>query len=231
MKWPSVLIFTPIYDGKEYSLEKFLKTVDNFTYPNFRHILIDNSKELDFYNRLKESGREVYHVERGANTREAIARAENFGRRYAIDNGYDYILSLESDIYAPPDVIQRLMVHGQDVVTALYMIGNDEVSIPCITIPKWVEELNSYGTRLLTQEEGAKVPNSGLIEVHAGGFGCCLIHKRVFKEVVFTYDPRYMGHSDIYFFNDLFRKGIKTYVDTNVFCEHDHSDWKLVEDR
>ena len=233
MKIPKVLIFTLIYDKKDYCLEEFLKHSNAITYPNKRHIFIDNSVSDEYSIKLKDLGLEVYHVERGANSREALARSQNLARKIAIEGDYSYMFSLESDIMCQGDIIQKLMAHGKDVISGLYYIGNKTkgVQVPCATLPKWNEELGAWGTRLLYKEEIEPFIKNGLTQVQAAGMGCCLIYKNAFKITPFTYDPRFNGHSDIYFFNEMFQKKIPVFIDTHIKCEHDNSEWAKVEDR
>jgi len=234
---PKVLVFTVIYEGKDYCLDEFVKHAQQLTYPNYRHVFVDNSNTEDYYHKLKEKleplGIDVYHVERGNSSREALARSQNFARQIAIDEGYDYMLSLESDIMCPPETIQALMAWGRDVVTGLYLIGNENVQVPCITILKWNNSLGAYGSRLLDPEEFNDYLNKGLKPVAAGGFGVCLMSRHAFEPQAFYYDSRdgLMGHSDIYFFNDMHRRKIQTYVDTHCICRHENSNWDEVEDR
>ncbi len=233
MKLPRVLIFTLIYEAKDYCLGEFLKHSKAITYPNTRHIFIDNSKTTNYYEKLKGMGLEAYHVNRGANSREALARCQNFARKMAIEEDYPYLFSLESDIMCPPDIIQRLMVHGKDVISGLYYIGNKKtgVIIPCATLPKWNENIGAWGTRLLYKEEIDDFVKAGLVKVQAAGMGCCLIHRNAYIRTSFTYDPRFNGHSDIYFFNEMFQQKVPVFIDTDIKCEHDNSAWSEVKDR
>jgi len=233
MKLPKVLIFTITYEGKDYALEEFMEHCSKINYPNYRHIFIDNSNNPHYVDRLREKGLEAYHTERGNNSREALARSQNVARRIALNEGYDYILSIESDIMCPPDVVERLLKHAKPVVTGFYYIGDREKGqrVPCITILKWNEELGAYGTRLLFIDEWEDYTNKGLKKVAAGGMGVCLIKRNVFEKFAFTYDTRLKGHSDIYFFNECFRQKIPVYVDTDLYCEHKNSKWTDVKDR
>jgi len=230
---PKILLFTPIYEGKDYCLEEFLEKTKQINYPNFRHIFIDNSKTEDYYNKLKGMGLDVFYVERGNNTREALARAQNFARNIAIKDNYDYLMSLESDIMIPPNIIQLLVRHGKDVVSALYMIGDRDkgMRVPCLTLSTFNKEIQAFGTRLLNPEEYPEYLHKGLKQVQAAGMGCCLIYKRVFNRVAFTYDPRFNGHSDIYFFNRMFELRVPVWVDTDILLDHKNSDWTKVKDR
>jgi len=233
MKIPKILIFTVTYEGKDYILDEFLKHTQAIKYPNFKHIFIDNSEKPDYFAKLTGLGLNAYRVQRGNNSREAIARAQNFARKMAIEENYDYILSLESDILVPPDIVWLLLRHSKPVVSALYMLGikKEGLSIPCITIPEWREDIGAWGSRLLNLEEFKDYLHKGLKQVQAAGMGCCLMHKSTFLTTGFTYDPRFTGHSDIYFFNQMFERKIPVFVDTDILCAHENSNWLDVKDR
>ena len=233
MSLPKVLVFTVTYDGKDYCLDKFLEGLKSLNYPNYKHIFIDNSEDDSYSKKLSSMGYDVVHVDRAENTRAGIAKSQNVARRMAIDGDYDYMMSLESDILPPKDCIQRLVSHGKDVVTGLYHIGDlaKGQRVPCITLKSWNETLGAYGTRLLAADEWAKYIYNGLQRVEAGGFGCCMIHNSVFKEIGFYYFDEHQGHSDIFFFNDCFRRKIAVYVDTNIVCEHDNQIWANIKNR
>lgn len=231
--YPKVLVFSCTYDGKDYCFEQFKAHATKLVsqYPNAHHIIIDNSISPEYYNTvLKGCGIEAHRVLRGNNSRESLARAQNYARKYAIENNYDYLLSLESDVFPPENFIAKLISHTKQVVTGLYLIGK-EVKVPCVTLSYFNELIRANGSRLLKPEEFGDFINKGLKEVQAGGMGCCLISRDVFTKLAFTYDPRFMGHSDIYFFNDVRSLGIKTFVDTDMFCQHIQSDWDMVKDR
>lgn len=231
MELPSVLIVTTIYDKKEYCLEEFLERSSKIDYPNKRHIFVDNSKTTDFADKLIGMGLEAYHVDRGNNSREAIARGCNFGRRMCLEEGYDYLFMLESDVMVEPDILLKLMSHCKDVVSGVYYIGTKDPRVPCITLPEFKEHIRAFGTRLLWMSEWEDYFMKGLKPVAANSFGCCLIHKNILKEIKFYYDARLKGHPDIYFFNTCFEKKIPVFVDTDIICQHQNIDWGLVEDR
>lgn len=226
-------MFTPTYEGKDYCLQEFIENTKKIKYPGLRHIWIDNSATEDYTNKLKSLGLEAYWVKRGNNSRESLARAQTLARLMAIKENYDYLFSLESDIFAPPETIYGLLRWGVDCVTGLYYIGDKSqgVQVPCITMPELQEHKKWFGTRLLKPHEFPSYFHQGLKQVAAGGMGCCLLSRKVFEKHGFTYDPRYRGHSDVYLFNMLFRVGIPVYVDTNLVCDHQNSSWEEVKDR
>lgn len=232
MKLPKIFIFTPIAEHKEYCLPAFIENCKKFTYPNFTHVFVDNSTSQKFVRKLADFyDVDAYWVQRGNNSREALTRSQNFARKKFLESDATYFLSLESDIFPPADFMERLLTHTKDVVTGLYMIGNQGLRIPCITLPQWSNQLMAYGTRLLLPKETPEYINKGLKKVVAGGMGCCLIYRSVIERIPFYYDPRFQSHSDVYFFNDCFMLHIDVFVDTNTYCEHDNIDWNTVKDR
>lgn len=233
MGMPSVLIVTTTYEGKDYCLDEFLGKAKKIRYPNFRHIFLDNSRNKNYYYKLKNMGLDAFHIKRGGTSREAIARALNFARDLAIKDKYDYMLILESDIMHPPTVIYELMKWGKDVVTGLYFIGDRSkgVRVPCVMLPQFNQELGVYGTRLLKVEEFQEFIHKGLRQTQAGGFGCCLINRETFNRFIFFFDPRFAGHPDIYFFNDCWKNSIRVWVNTDMVLDHKNSNWSDVKDR
>jgi GT2 family glycosyltransferase len=229
---PKVLVFTVTYEGKDYVFDEFLKHVEATSYPksHYRHVWIDNSEEDGYYNKLKGLGLEVYKTPRGNNSREALARGQEFARRMALSEGYDYLLSLESDILAPPDYIQRLLGAGKDVAGALYFIGDEDTRVPCITVTTRHDN-GLKGTRLLNKDEFPLYMMNGLLPVVNCGLGCTLISREVFSKVSFYYYTDLKTHSDSFFATDVWRKGFQVFVDTNYLVLHKNSPWAMVKDR
>jgi len=231
-KFPKVLIFTPVYDKKDYCFKEFLEWNKGLTYPNAEHIYIDNSQNLNYVNKLRRMGLKAYHTKRGGSTREALARSQNLARKIFLEGDYDYLFSLESDIFAPPNIIEKLMSHQLNIVTGLYMLGDREKGqrVPCITIDERTDK-GTIGSRLLHPEEWMDYFHKGIKAVTAGGFGCCLMYKKVLKNIAFTYLPGHRGHSDVFFFLQQRRAGELIFIDTDAFCDHKNSGWDNVEDR
>ena len=233
-----MLIFSPTYEGKEYCRKRFIDNVKKINYPNYEFIMVDNSVSPRYYKKLKLKNIPIYRVPRGNNSREALAAAQNFARKYAIDNGFDYVLSLESDLFPPADIIQRLLKHWQPIVGALYYLGGyiDPVRgvkkpiVPCVFMTK---EDGSGGTRFVTREEHQLFTESGgLKKVHGMGVGCTLIDIELLKNYYFWCDNRFENkHSDVYFYMKLWNDKVPVYVDYDTVVEHKPSAWSIVKDR
>jgi len=239
MRYPKVLIGAPIYDQKEYCREAWVKNVEQINYPNFDWCLVDNSKKSRYFRELKEKHPgHIYRSPRGNNSRDGVAYSCNVLRKKVLDEGYDYLLMVESDLFPPKDVVHRLLRHGRPVVGLPYEIGTDKVRGLCIFVP----EMRSNGllaTRRLKKEEEPAFMDGSLQRVHGMGVGCVLIHKDILEEFPFWYssldDERMKGkvvrkHPDVYFYLQLHNNHIKVFCDTSVLVYHDNSDWNDVAD-
>ncbi len=231
-----VLIFTITYEGKDYVLDEFIKHALAIDYPNKKHVIIDNSNDDGAYTKkLKEKleplGFEIYHVSRGNNSREALARSQNMARKIMLEGSYDYTFSLESDILVPPNIIQELMVFNKPCIGAMYYIGDPKkIRVPCITILD-KKDTGLLGTRLLKPDEFSDYTHKGLKQIASCGLGATLIKREVLEKFHFFYHPTLRGHSDIFFYNDLYNNGIPAYVNTDIVVKHKNMSWELVEDR
>lgn len=236
MKWPKILVFTPIYSAKDYCLNEFLDNCAGFTYPNYKHIIIDNSTDLKYFAKLKRKVPkhiEVLHVKRGNSSREALARAQNKARDIFLAGDYDYLFSLESDIFPGFNIMEALVWDNLDIITGLYLIGDKDKGTrwPCITVPWFNEKTQTWGSQLLPRDQWQDYVKQGIKPVAAGGMGCCLMSREVLEKLAFTYIPGHPAHSDVFFFMKAKRLGYGVYVDTNLFCNHKNSDWSKVKDR
>jgi len=237
MKWPKILVFTPTYVGKDYCLEKFIQNCKNLTYPNFEHIFLDNSNDQGVYynklcRKLKPLGIKVFRVQRGNSSREALARAQNKAREVFLAGNYEYLMSLESDIFPASNIMEALVWDNKDVVTGLYLIGEKEkVQTVCVTIPWENEKTGTMGTQVVDPKDIGKWFRQGLKRCSAGGMGCCLMSRYVVEKIPFTYIPGHSAHSDVFFFNTANQLGFEVYVDTHLTCGHLNSSWDLVTER
>lgn len=240
-KLPRVLVGTPIYEDKEYCRARFVANVRSFTYPNMSYMIVDNSKDdryAKFLTKLYTKGH-VAHVPRGENSRSALANSSNYLREKVLRGGYDYLLMLESDVFPPTDVIERLMAHGKSVAGACYIIGDGVHETPCLFRVRKTEMHGIGGTELLPPSEWENYRNKGLKPIHGMGVGCVLIHKSILERFPFWYSSaddarmasvKHRRHPDVYFYLDLHNNGIQAYVDTDIWCQHQYSKWSDVAD-
>jgi hypothetical protein len=221
------LIVTPTYEGKDYCLNKYLESIYKL---KTDFILIDNSKEDNYYKKLLSMNLPVFRVHRGNNSREAITNAMNFARQYMLERDYTHMLVIESDLFPQEDTVNRLLHYDLPVVGSYYLLGIT-FKTACIFVMDYKKELKRMGTRLLTQEESFKIYKTGLQKTHGCGLGCTLIKRDIIKRFPFWVDKRMdTKFHDVYFYLDLWNSNVPVYVDTNHLIEHQPSNWNDVED-
>lgn len=235
MRYPKILVACPTYEGKDYIINQWVDAVRNIDYPNFEWLIVDNSVGTSYTRKLRERGFKVVHVPRGGNSRQALCNAQNYIRKKVLDEGFDYWLSLESDLLPPKDIIWRLLPHQKSVVGVIYYLGawdDPKIPKPACLFTLDMKDGHQMGTRMLHPSESAKMLNTGLQKVHGVGLGCTLIKRSILERYGFWTDTRFDNkHSDVYFYMDLHNAGIPIYVDTDITVPHFASDWTKVKDR
>lgn len=257
-----MLIAAPVYKGKDYCIEKHLEAIRNIDYPFYHYIIVDNTDDNGEYTeRLKKLGVEAYHVPRGQNSRQAIGMSMEFIRTYFLENNYDYLLVIESDLFPDPDVINRLIKHNRPVVGSFYLLGFEkdskvwneiifehqtgkittderdriiktlQIQRACIFLLD--EKQGGFiGTRGISPKETYEYFKTGLRKVHGVGLGCTLIRKDILIRFPFWSDSRFDNkHPDVYFYMDLHNSGVSVFIDTNIMIPHQPSSWDDVTDR
>jgi hypothetical protein len=204
-----ILIASPTADIKDYCLEDWMKNVQSFTYGNSNLFLCDNSEGRQYYVDTKKKYEHLGNsFEMGRVTptqypefKYALAKSHDVCREKALNEGYDYLLHLESDVFPPSDVIERLLDSKKKVVGAMYHI-----------------ELGERSTLMIQQLEG--FGDGQVKKVFSCGLGCVLIHRSVLEKIQFRYEQGSPVHPDSFFYADLDAKGIPAFVDTSIYCEH-----------
>lgn len=122
-----VLVAAPTCQQKDYAFERWVDAYRNFTYPHRSAFLVDNTGgTLDYVHRIRKAGIPAMHVEplpnRGINFIHTLEICWPLIANRAVLGGYDYVLSIETDVICPPETIEVLLAHadGHDVVGHSY---------------------------------------------------------------------------------------------------------------
>ena len=212
-----ILVGCPTSQYQDYCLDSYAKVVSNLTYSNYDILLVDNSKDDKYYNKLKKIGIPVIKGPWFEGARDRIVESRNILRKTALDKNYDYFLSLEQDVIPPKDVIQRLLSHKKDVVSGLYFNYNT-VDGKNILVPMLWGKAKKEDEILFIDSKS--VIRNSVISVGACGLGCVLINKKVLEKVKFRYDPKKDSFDDMYFSLDVHSNGFDILADTSVKCKH-----------
>lgn len=237
-KVPKIIVATCTYEGKHYAFDKWWKAVQKLTYPVKEVLIVDNTNDNGNYTRklrrITQGKAKIIKVKRLSNSRDTLSYSQNYIRKYMLENGYDYWMSIESDLEVPPNTIENLLRWYKPVVGGLYEIGFENKSGRryCVFITE-KKPNGMNGTRVISQNEHEQLKNEkGLFKIHGCGIGCTLIRRDVLEKYVFWTDTRFDNkHSDVYFYMDLWNDKVPVYIDTNIEAIHHNSDWSLVGDR
>lgn len=217
-----ILIGTVTYKGKDYCRKEFVKRVKEIL---TRHSTLLDMATIKFGNiKISKNNIEVTNIERftdmlKGNSRERITTGYNIILDYFLEGDYDYLLTLESDIIPPPQIIDLLLRHNEKICSATYMIGFKRDRVPCIYTGKKFKRKIGDKYKSFLENFNAKELDGTLIHAKGGcGLGCCLIHRSVFDKVKrFRHEE---AHCDTYFHKDAQKLGFKSMVDTGIICKH-----------
>lgn len=139
--------------------------------------------------------------------------------RFAVENGYDYVLFVDSDMQFDKPDIDRLLSHNVGICSGLYVTRNGEDKNVCyeriITRRRF-----PYRPPELIEDKST----SGYGRVAACGFGFCLIKtsviKSMFKRYKSLFEPKWGVGEDIAFCIRAKRCGYYTFIDRDVKLGH-----------
>jgi hypothetical protein len=221
-----VLIAAPIGGQKQYSINQWFEWIANNDYENFdicicvngkdRHLLVEKLEQVEITHKygaekrikildLKNSDK-LSVIQKITYSREKI-------RRFAVENGYDYIFFLDTDtIPVHLNVIQRLIAWNQQVVSGVYFYKGTRQPV---IIDRWTHTN-------ITLEMLEEAANKGeLLEVWGFGFGCVLFRKDIFSVAKFDYDLFGEERTDDFGYVHVIEQlGVKRWLDSSILCQH-----------
>lgn len=148
-----------------------------------------------------------------------IYDARDMIAKFAVENDFDYILYVDSDIVFNADCLNKLLEHDADIVTGLY-------------ITRRGEDKNVAYTEVITGRRWPKrdaklihdTKSTGYSEIAACGFGFCLVKTDVAKTMAKRYkslfEPFKCVGEDIAFCLRARRCGYKIFIDRDVKLGH-----------
>ena len=226
---PKILLACPVSVYKDYILYKWIDSVRTELEGNFDILLVDNSSNIQHFRKLKSMGINVIHTKPYVNEKlnETLSRCMNIILKYALDNNYSHLFSLECDIFPPADIIETLLNHNKQVVSAAYNIGTPFYRTLMLQVP-FVTGEDTFDVKTVSPKEAFEAITGQLIKVYGCGLGCTLIQTEILKDYQFRTDPNLTVHSDTFFHIDLYNRGFESWLDTSVFCQHHNSSWSEI---
>ena len=221
---PKVLVGTITCELYEYCLEEFVHAIKSLDYNNYDAIVIDNSKNKKYINKIKALGVDAIHIPYHENVGKRIEDSRNALREYGIKHKYDFILFVEQDVILPIYSLKKLVAEERKVMAGVYFVpvtfvkdGNTvNIITPLLGVADEFETGNQHFMGDAEIEEYIK-KKSRVMRVKGCGLGCVLVRRDVFNKVKFRFDTYDDAQN---FSRDLGKLKIPMYADTSVVCKH-----------
>jgi len=238
-----ILIGVPVYSGVKYCFDNFLKHIQNIKGFDFDVLIVDNSRDDDFFNEIQKRDNLIVikdNTDEEKNMLRLIS-SRNKILDYASKNKYDYLLMMDSDVMVPENILLKLFDAKKDVISGLYFnlfnSGGKQKLLPVCykeieenifkemqlrgMIPEFVKDKSDI-RRNLTPEE---IEKGEVIEVLIPSAGCLLLSSKAFtsgaKYGLLKETNGLRTTDDIGFFKELKNKEFQLYCDPSVYCKHE----------
>lgn len=152
-----------------------------------------------------------------------IYDARNHLAQKAVEDGYDRILWLDSDMTFDPDLMERLSARldtGIQFVSGLYFTRKEPV-VPVIYREMGLKDID--GEKMLVCKNYSDYPE-GLFLIAASGFGCVMMTTDLVYNIAVRFGPPFspiLGFGeDLSFCTKAIRTGAELYCDSTVKLGH-----------
>ena len=220
-KLPRVLVGAPVCDLYEYCFEEFINKLKNLIYSNYEILLVENSKEETFFNKIKSLNIRVIRLPYIEKMRERVVESHNKLRETALNENFDYLLILDQDIIPEKDVIEKLITNKKDAISALYFGNHNLPDGENKIMPfawAFLEKKDFWGSvRYLREDE---INNNIILKIAFAGMGCVLLGRKILEKIKFRYDNSIEAWDDRWLGYDIHEKGFEFFLDPNVICKH-----------
>lgn len=201
----SILIATPVHDRL---LDGTMRDIHALAVP-------DGTSRLDSVV-LRMAGD-------GRSAQARIADQYNHARALTLAHGYDYLLTVESDMRIPPETLTRLLLADADIAYALYVLRRAPWEWNCYSYLQGMTAAPLSSVPDRAQQDWGKV-----VEADGIGLGCTLIRRGVLESLEFRANGLLHGDGtpsfcDWYLAQDARECGFRQVCDTAVRCGHIHT--------
>jgi hypothetical protein len=240
--FPKVLIASPTSKSKDYCFDEWIDNVFSFKYPNYDVVVFDNTSDggsysnqlnervcgkygknrikFKAYNSLKIHGVDVNSIHM------KLTMSHNDCRDFFLGKDYQYMLHLESDVFPPKDVIERLIFHNKHIVGAGYHIYDGKKRT--LLVYNHLELApNRIMSKVSTTDDDILLMNGDCISVAQVGLGCTLLSRFVLQKISFRFEPEESAFPDTYFTEDCHQIGVGVFCDTSFICRHENRTWGI----
>lgn len=107
-----------------------------------------------------------------------IDQIRNLIAHYSIENNFDYVLCVDSDMVLPNDTLVRLLNHNKDIVTGIYR----QRFLDKVILEVYEENISGGVNNI----DVNNLPTE-LFQIAGSGFGCILVNVNVFRTITYPY--------------------------------------------
>jgi len=175
----------------------------------------------------------LMHLKKGENTSASfranslVYDSRNILSLTAIEQGYDRVMWIDSDMMFTPDAMEILQnymtLYGFDMITGLYFKRNGEC-LPVIYDELEMPTQDENGLPIKHIHEYIQYPRDTIFPVKGCGFGFVLTSTELLKAVWDNFGPAFAplpwAGEDIAFCHRVNQLGRKIYCDSSVSCGH-----------
>jgi len=220
-----ILIGIPTAESKNYCYPELRDKLRKLTYKPHDILFADNSPSGHNNKKMfiKDGFNAIYVKPKNKPIQLVLAETHEEIRQHFLRGKWTHLLHLESDIMPCSDLIERLLIHNKQIVSASYMINNGiDSALMC-------QQLEAHGDIRETAniKDGAdlNMMDGKLHEVFACGLGASLIRRDVLEQIPFRWVSPAIVFPDSFFAYDCDNLGIKKYIDTGLLLDHKNSNW------
>jgi hypothetical protein len=238
-KTPKVLLACPTSEHKDYCMPLFIAQLANITYDkdSLGILIIDNSENTNYWQKIvKEKEKygsrldnlDVIHYlnNKKTNIKQVIVDCHDMIKKIVLSANYDYWMSIESDIFTAPNIIEYLVSFKKPIIGLSYFI---HYSFDSKLIAFAKEDFGIIRQSLMLRPDNAFINyiNGEVRTAYQLGFGCILISRKILEKVNFRLgeEGEADAHDDTFFHEDLRKLGIPVFCDTSEIAYHMNEDW------
>lgn len=174
----------------------------------------------------------ISHWNKDIPLRNLMAECNNIISDIVLKYNFDYLMSIESDIFPPNNCIQFLLdrkPNAKKIVAFPYFLFK---SLESKSIMFETEDFGSERLCVPVDLDFIFYKTDGnLHKAEQLGLGCALIHRNILKKIPFRIDEsdKKGTHADSFFYEDCRKIGIKLYFDKSNYCIHKNGDWSNIK--
>ena len=125
-----------------------------------------------------------------------LATSHELCRQYAIRHNYDYMLHLETDVFPPIDIIEKLIFQRKGVIGALYQLSDDDARCPMLNIIS--SDIEDYRVAIYGKYNNNLIKGKS-VKILSAGLGCVLIKRNIFLRFPFRHIEGNKSFPDVNF--------------------------------